>query len=47
MFEDLKEICDELSERIKTKEIKLVENKNNLLFIISLPTTKIKNIYFL
>ena len=46
MFEDLKEICDELSERIKTKEMKLIENENNLIFIIYLPTTKIKDIAF-
>ena len=46
MFEDLKEICNELSERIKTKEIKLIENANNLIFIISLHTTKIKEITF-
>ena len=46
MFEDLKEICDELSERIKNKEIKLIENANNLIFIIFLHTTKIKEITF-
>ena len=46
MFEDLKEICDELSERIKTKDIKLIENANNLIFIISLPSTKVKEITF-
>ena len=46
MFEDLKEICDELFERIKTKELKLIENANNLLFIISLPSTKVKEITF-
>ena len=45
-FEDLKEICNELSERIKNKEIKLIENANNLIFIISLPSTKIKEITF-
>ena len=46
MFDNLKEICDEISERIKTKEIKLIENANNLIFIISLPSTKIKEIIF-
>ena len=46
IFEDLKEICDELFERIKTKEMKLIENANNLIFIISLPSTKIKEITF-
>ena len=46
MFDNLKEICDEISERIKTKGIKLIENANNLIFIISLPSTKIKEITF-
>ena len=46
MFEDLKEICEELSNRIKTKEIKLIENAEDLVFIVSLPTTKIKEITF-
>ena len=46
MFEDLKEICDELSERIKTKEMKLIENANNLIFIIYLPSAKRKEIKF-
>ena len=46
MFEDLKEICDELSDRIKNKEMKLIENANNLIFIISLPSTKVKEIAF-
>jgi len=42
IFDDLMEICDELSERIKTKEVKLLENTNNLILFIILPTTKIK-----
>ena len=46
MFDDLKEICNELSDRIKTKEIKLIEKANNLIFLINLPTTKIKEITF-
>ena len=36
MFDNLKEICDEISERIQTKGIKLIENANNLIFAISL-----------
>ena len=32
--------------RIKTKGIKLIENANNLIFSISLPSTKIKEIAF-
>ena len=46
MFDDLKEICNELSDRIKTKEIKLIENANNLILFITLPTSKIKEITF-
>ena len=46
MFEYLKEIFFELSERIKTKEMKLIENANNFIFIISLPSAKIKDITF-
>ena len=46
MFDNLEEICNELSDRIKTKEIKLIENINNLIFSISLPVNKIKEITF-
>ena len=46
IFDDLKEICNELSDRIKTKEIKLIENANNLIFLIILPIAKIKEISF-
>ena len=46
MFDDLKEICNEISERINKKEMKLVENKNSLNFYILLPITKIKEINF-
>ena len=46
MFDNLEEICNELSVRIKTKEIKLIENINNLIFSISLPVSKIKEIDF-
>ena len=46
IFDDLMEICNELSERIKTKEIKLIENANNLIFLINLPIAKIKEISF-
>ena len=46
IFDDLKEICIELEERIKAKEIKLIENNNNLIILISLPTSKIKEITF-
>ena len=46
LFDNLKEICNELSDRIKTKEIKLIENLNNLIFTISLPIAKLKEISF-
>ena len=42
----MREICNEISERIKKKELNLVEDLNNLNFYISLPTTKIKEINF-
>ena len=44
MFDDLKEICNELSERLKTNEIKLIENKKNLILLINLPISTIKEI---
>ena len=46
LFDNMKEIFNELSDRIKTKEIKLIENLNNLVFLISLPIAKIKEIKF-
>ena len=46
LFDNLKEIFNELLERIKNKEMKLIENKNNLILSVSLPITKIKEITF-
>ena len=46
MFDDLKEICNEISERIKKKEMKLEENLDGLNLFIYLPSTKIKEIKF-
>ena len=46
LFDDLKEICNELSERIKSNGLKLIENLNNVIIIISLPISKIKEIAF-
>ena len=46
LFNDLKEICNELSERLKTNEIKLIENKKNLILLINLPISTIKEIKF-
>ena len=45
-FDDLKEICDELSERIKDKNISLLEETNMLIISIPLPSSKIKEIIF-
>ena len=44
MLDDLKEICNELSERIKNKGISLIEKDKILNIIISLPSSKIKEI---
>ena len=46
-FDNLKEICEELSERIKTEKI-LLSEKNDKLLILSIPlhTSKIKEICF-
>ena len=46
MFDDLKEICDELSNLINKNEVKLIENNNNLNIFFALPSTKIKQITF-
>ena len=46
LFDIMKEICNELSDRIKTNEKKLIENLNKLIFTISLPIGKIKEITF-
>ena len=46
MFDDLKEICTELSNIINKKEVKLIENNSNLIIIFALPSTKIKELIF-
>ena len=45
-FDNLSEICNELSERIKNKSIKLTENNDKVNITISLPSPKIKEITF-
>ena len=45
-FDNLKEICEELSERIKNKKIQLINNKESLMLSITLNTSKIKEISF-
>ena len=46
MCDNLKEICIELDERIKQKEVRLVEKENMVVISISLPSIKIKEITF-
>lgn len=45
-FDNLKEICDEILERIKNEKISLTENPKSLIISIPLNTTKIKEITF-
>ena len=46
MYDDLKEICKELSERIKINSLKIIEGIKTLIISISLPNAKIKEIKF-
>ena len=46
MYDDLKEICNELSERIKINSLKIIEGIKTLIILISLPNAKIKEIKF-
>ena len=45
-FGDLKEICDELSLRIKNKDMKLIDKKDIAIISIPLPIAKFKEITF-
>ena len=45
-FDNLSEICNELSERIKNEKISLIENDKSIAISIPLNTTKIKDITF-
>jgi hypothetical protein len=45
-FDDLKEICEELSERISKETIKISEETNSIVISIPLPSSKIKEIIF-
>ena len=42
----IKDICNEISERINKKEVKLVENSKSLNFYLLIPVSKIKEINF-
>lgn len=46
MYDDLKEICNELSEIVKSKSLDLIEEEKNLIITIPLPNEKIKEIMF-
>ena len=46
MYDDLKEICNELSERIKINSLKIIEGIKTLIILVSLPNAKIKEIKF-
>lgn len=46
MYDDLKEICTELSEIIKSKSLNLIEEDKSLIISVPLPNVKIKEIIF-
>ena len=45
-FDDLKEICEELKQRISKDEISIIESTNTIILSIPLPSSKIKEIIF-
>ena len=45
-FDDLKEICEELKDRISEGKLSLIEETNSLILSIPLPSTKIKDAFF-
>ena len=45
-FDDLKEICEEISERVEKEKITLIEETNSVIISIQLPSSKIKEIVF-
>ena len=45
-FDDLKEICEEISERVEKEKITLIEETNSIIISIPLPSSKIKEIIF-
>jgi len=44
IFDDLKEIYNELNEKIKQNSLKIKEENNSIFISISLPNSKIKEI---
>ena len=45
-FDDLKEICEELKQRISENNITIIESTNTIIISIPLPSSKIKEIIF-
>ena len=45
-FDDIKEICDELSERISQGKITIIEDTNLIIISVPLPSSKIKEMLF-
>ena len=46
MYEDLKEVCDELNQRIKNEEVTVTEKENKLIIIFIYPNSKVTEIEF-
>ena len=44
--DNLKEVCNELESRINTKDMIIIEEENNLIISIALPSVKVKEIKF-
>ena len=45
-FDDLKEICEEISERVEKEKMTLIEETNSIIISVPLPSSKIKEIIF-
>ena len=45
-FDDMNEVCQEITERIKPENLKLIDYNNSLILSILLPSTKFKEISF-
>lgn len=45
-FDDLKEICEEISQRFEKEKLSIIEQTNSIIISIPLPSSKIKEIIF-
>ena len=45
-FDNLKEICDEIKERVEKEKLNIIEDTNTVIISIPLPSSKIKEIVF-